>query len=223
MPKKYPTYIKEKAISMRIDRQMTVPAIADHLHIAKSTISLWVRDYPLQKRTNAQTIAQQRGTAAMQAKYAALREAAYEDGMASAPNLFTDPFFRDFVNMYLAEGYKKTQHTVEIGNSDVRVMQMAQHFIYQYANPENTIEYHIQLHADQDEAAIKQYWAKHMNVTPDMIRTKRKSNSGQLSGRQFRSPYGVLSIRVGDTYFRARLEAWMDYLRKLWLDKFSPE
>ena len=48
------------------------------------------------------------------------------------------------------------------------------------------------------------------------IRMQRKSNSGQLPGRTWRSRYGVMSMTASDTLFRARLGAWMDCLRASW-------
>jgi hypothetical protein len=48
------------------------------------------------------------------------------------------------------------------------------------------------------------------------IRMQRKSNSGQLTGRVWRSRYGVLTVVVHDTYLRARLQAWIDRIRDDW-------
>ena len=46
---------------------------------------------------------------------------------------------------------------------------------------------------------------------------QRKSNSGQLNGRNWRCVRGVLSIRACDTQFRARLQAWIDQVQEGWL------
>ena len=46
---------------------------------------------------------------------------------------------------------------------------------------------------------------------------QRKSNSNGLTGRQWRSKYGVLTVSAGDTCLRWRLEAWMDRLRESWV------
>ena len=51
---------------------------------------------------------------------------------------------------------------------------------------------------------------------PSCIKATRKSNSGSLKGRQFRSVYGLLTLEMGDTYLRARLQAWMDFVRSQW-------
>jgi hypothetical protein len=49
------------------------------------------------------------------------------------------------------------------------------------------------------------------------VRVLRKSNSGQLSGRVWRSRYGVLTVRTCDTQLRARVQAWMDCVRESWI------
>jgi hypothetical protein len=51
---------------------------------------------------------------------------------------------------------------------------------------------------------------------PALIKELRKSNSHELTGRNFRFIHGLLSINTGDTYFRARLQAWMDFVKGQW-------
>jgi hypothetical protein len=50
---------------------------------------------------------------------------------------------------------------------------------------------------------------------------QRKSNSGQLAGRTWRSKYGVLTVCTSDTLLRAELQAWMDCVRNAWLDSIT--
>lgn len=45
---------------------------------------------------------------------------------------------------------------------------------------------------------------------------RRLTIDEQLTGRIWRSRYGVLQVRVLDTLFRARMQAWMDRLRSEW-------
>jgi hypothetical protein len=56
-----------------------------------------------------------------------------------------------------------------------------------------------------------------LGIDGGLICLQRKSNSGQLARRRWRSVHGVLSVGVGDTLLRARLQAWMDRTRKQWL------
>jgi hypothetical protein len=129
--------------------------------------------------------------------------------------LASDPTFRDFVCLYIAEGYKRSRHSVSLANSDPAVIQIANRWmrICSHKSPVCAIQYH----ADQDLEEICAFWSGMVGVNPTAIRLQRKSNSAQLGGRLWRSRYGVLTICVHDTYFRMRLQAWSDCLRNGWL------
>lgn len=221
MPKKIPPHVKEEAIQLRLKKQMTIPDIAEHLNVARATAYNWLKNYPLKERTEKQKNAQHNASMVNKALHEKKRENAYDIGWEEAPELFKDPFFRDFVNMYLAEGFKRTIHAVTIVNSDPDVMRMVQYYMVKYANSENKLTYEVQIYEDQVEEEIQAYWSDLMSVAPEQIIIFHKSNSGKLSGRNSRSKFSSLTIRVGDTYFRQRLEAWMNYLRKLWIDSYG--
>jgi hypothetical protein len=74
----------------------------------------------------------------------------------------------------------------------------------------------VQYHADQDLDELRVYWGSLLEVDPSIIRLQRKSNSGQLNGRRWRSRYGVLTVGVDDTLLRARFQAWIDRIREDW-------
>ena len=151
----------------------------------------------------------------MQRKFRLLREAAYEDGRATFRALAVQPYFRDFVALYMAEGYKRCRNAVSLANSDPAIVRMATEWIRFFT--ENRVSYSIQYHADQDIDELRRFWGEELEVEPSAIRTQRKSNSNQLTGRRWRSRYGVLTVSVGDTYLRARLQAWMECVQEDWL------
>jgi hypothetical protein len=70
--------------------------------------------------------------------------------------------------------------------------------------------------------AVRAFWATQVGVPPDEIRLLRKSNSGRLAGRTWRSEHGVLTVWCNDTRLRARMQAWMDVLRAEWLTLIDP-
>ncbi|MGI8594382.1 MAG: hypothetical protein ACR2ML_08500 [Solirubrobacteraceae bacterium] len=122
--------------------------------------------------------------------------------------------FRDFVCLYIAEGYKRNRNSVAIGNSDPNVITIANHWVRRFSR--NPVAYSVQYHADQDLVSLRAFWAAHVETVPEAIRLQRKSNSNQLAGRTWRSAHGVLTIRACDTLFRARLQGWMDVLAEDW-------
>lgn len=118
--------------------------------------------------------------------------------------------------LYIAEGSKRNRNQVAVCNSDPAVVRLCARWIRRFAR--NPLTFSIQYHADQDLQEITEYWGAQLGVRPAAIRLQRKSNSGRLAGRTWRSQYGVLTVSAGDTYLRARLQAWIDCLRHQWLD-----
>ena len=193
---------------------MSIVEIAQRLALPKTTIYYWVRDLPLarDRRENPGP-----GTRAMQRKFRLLREEAYAEGLRTFSSLASsDATFRDFVCMYLGEGYKRSRNTVSIGNSDPKVLVLATRWLRRLSR--RPIRFELQYHADQDLTELRAFWGATLGVEPDRIAVQRKSNSGQLSGRSWRSRYGVLTARTSDTLLRARLQGWMDRLQEQWLD-----
>ncbi len=206
-------HLREKAVMLRTQKNMTLDEIVERLSLPKTTVYYWIKDIPI-PRTERQTAAQRKGTETSRMRYAALRDAAYQQGWDEAPGLLQDPSFRDFVVLYMAEGYKRNRNVVSFVNSDKAMVKLAHRWMMQFTA--HKLEYHLQYHADHDVDELRHYWGDLLTVDSASIKLIRKSNSGELSGRQFRSVYGVLTVRTSDTYFRARLQAWMDYVKAQW-------
>jgi hypothetical protein len=116
-------------------------------------------------------------------------------------------------------GNMAMRRRVSVGNSDPAVVVLCTQWIRRFAR--NPVSFSIQYHADQDLREITEFWGAQVRVAPEAIRLQRKSNSGQLAGRTWRSRYGILTVTAGDTLLRARLQGWIDCLREQWLD--SPD
>jgi excisionase family DNA binding protein len=202
---------------MRIERQLTIDELAERLALSRSTVYYWVRDLPIPGSGSGggwPEGARRKGTPSMQRKYRLRREEAYRQGLREYQALAVDPTFRDFVCLYIAEGYKRRRHTVQICNSDPAVMRVSTGWIRRLT--EKRLDFSIQYHADQDLAELCEFWGGVLGIDPDAIRMQRKSNSGELNRRTWRSRHGVIAVSVHDTLFRARLQAWMDRLRSEW-------
>ena len=208
----YPDYLRVRARALRVEKRLTLDELVERLALPRATVYYWIRDLPLGRpRSSA---GQQKGTAAMQSKYRRLREEAYAQGRLEFDQLVASPTFRDFVVLYIAEGYKRSRNTVRLGNSDERVVALAAGWIARLSS--KRLRYELQYHADQDLDELRAFWGGVVGVDGAIIRMQRKSNSGQLSGRRWRSQHGVLTVRVNDTLLRARLQAWMDRTREGW-------
>jgi hypothetical protein len=220
----HPAYLREKARQLRIDKRLSLLEIADRLALPKTTIFYWIRDLPDPAIKHRDTPGRARSRAAAarsnRMRFKALRDAAYRQGWEEYPTLALEPTFTDFVCLYIGEGYKRARNVVSLGNSDPRIIRLADHWIRRFAR--NKVTYSFQYHADQDPDYLVRFWSFGLGAPPELFRSQRKSNSGQLSGRTWRCKYGVLTVRASDTLLRARLQAWMDRLQDGWIDSLYP-
>ena len=149
-------------------------------------------------------------------RWKALRDAAYQRGLTEVPELISRAGFRDFVCLYIGEGYKRSRNTVAVANSDPRVIALCNRWIRWFAT--NKVTYSFQHHADQHPDELIRFWSEHLGASRSSFEYQRKSNSGRLNGRKWRSRYGVLTVKTNDTQFRSRLQAWIDCVMEGWLD-----
>lgn len=209
----YPAYLRERAKQLRTEKRLSLDEIAERLALPKTTVYYWIKDLPLGRARNW-SAGQRKGSRSMQNKWRLLREAAYELGRREYDRLVTLPTFRDFVVLYIAEGYKRCANTVSIANSDPNVIAMATSWLKLLSG--RKLSFSVQYHADQDLQALRAFWAERLGIEPSAIKLQRKSNSGQLKGRSWRSEHGVLTVSTYDTYLRASLQAWIDRIREDW-------
>jgi hypothetical protein len=143
-----------------------------------------------------------------------LRRAAYEEGISTFHWFDGDPEFRDFVVLYIAEGYKRCRNTVSLANSDPPIIQLAWRWIDRFSSREPYLS--VQHHDDQDPGTLRRFWSDYLSIAPERVRLIRKSNSGHLKGRVWRCRHGVAAVVSSDTYFRAELQAWIDCVSSDW-------
>jgi predicted DNA-binding transcriptional regulator AlpA len=212
----YPTYIREKARELRTEKKLTIDELAERLALPRTTVYYWVRDLPIPRPLSDgwSEAARKKGSKAMQAKYRGLREAAYKQGQEEYPLLLREPTFRDFICMYIGEGSKRNRNAVAICNSDPAVIRLGATWIQRLAT--NPVLYSFQHHEDQDPEQLRLFWGEVVGIEPAAITFQRKSNSGRLNGRSWRSKHGVLMVRTPDTYLHSRIQAWMDCVRAEW-------
>jgi hypothetical protein len=208
----YPAYVREKACELRREKHLSIDEIAERLAISRTTIYYWVRDIPLGRRRRDNP---HPGARKMVARFRREREEAYELGYWEFPRLVAVPTFRDFVALYIAEGYKRNRNKVTICNSDASVMQVGTLWMRRFSR--RKLDFSVQFHADQNLGELTTFWAEALNIAPDEIALQRKTNSGRLGTRIWRSRYGVIAVRTNDTLFRARLQGWMDRLQEEWV------
>jgi hypothetical protein len=216
----HPAYLKEKPRELRIKKKLSLLEIAECLALPKTTIYCWICDLSddaiKHRDTPGRSRARLEQGRRMKAEYSRRRQEAYQQGWDEFALLAAEPTFIDFVCMYIGEGYKRDRNQVALANSDLRVIRLADRWIRRFSR--NPVTYSFQHHADQDPAYLIKFWSAGLGADPKLFTFQRKSNSGQLAGRNWRSKHGVLTVRAHDTALRLRLQAWMDQTQDAWLD-----
>jgi len=210
----HPDYIREKARQMRVERSFTIDQIAERLALSRTTIYHWVKDLPIERSADRQSAGQRKRSALNVERCRLKRQEAYAQGAAEFDALAVDPTFRDFVCMYIGEGYKRNRNTVAVSNSDPVVISLCTRWIRALST--NRVTLSVQHYEDQDPERLRAFWAFRLGIEPAAISFVRKTNSGQLRRRQWRCRYGVAQVRAHDTQLRARLQGWIDATRRDW-------
>jgi predicted DNA-binding transcriptional regulator AlpA len=217
--KKY-DHLKQKAVEWR-QKGITLPEICERLSLPKTTVYYWIKDVELSEKqkkriTHSEKKIEQYKKAAESNKKNAeeLRNAAYKQGLSLAEEYFKEELFRDFIMLYATEGYRRGRNSVQVANSNPSLVKLAYYWIEKLRNKDRKIRFTLQCHIDNNEKELIKFWSDLLKIDPNMIKITRKSNSGNLSGRKWRSMKGVFSVEANDTYLHSKIEAWMDLLYK---------
>jgi hypothetical protein len=210
-------YVREKAREMRIERRLTIDQIAERLALPRSTIYYWVRDLPITdavRHSGPRQAARRRGNRAMQRKYRLLREDAYREGLESFASLAADPTFRDFVCLYIAEGYKRSRNAVSIVNSDPAVVRVAAEWIRRLAKRVHRLPNQLPRRPELGGAAlVLGFRAWHRPALHSLpAEDQQRPVVGSCLALRARSAHDQNQRHA----FRARLDAWIVCLKREW-------
>lgn len=216
---------REKAREMRM-QGLAITTIAITLGVAKSSVSLWVRDVPL---TDAQRLHldQSKGAEA-RLSWAKKNRRIHQDqrliyqqqgrDMALQGNLL----HQAGCMLYWAEGAKR-RNSIYFVNSDVAMMRFFVRFLrecYQITDDEMSVT--VTTHETEPEKMrlIEEYWLSQFNLPPEAIRKTQIKKGG--TERKNILPYGVCGLRVNRTSVVQQIfggiQAYAGFERPEWLD-----
>ena len=206
-------HVRDKAVELR-RKGYSLTAIQERLQLNKTTIYYWIKDIKTQLLVRSTKKCHIAAGEASRKKFEKKRKEAYDEFKNMSESLLSDRYLRDFILLYMTEGYRRNRNSVSISNSNPNIVVVSHYWLKKLSN--RPIDYGVQIHIDNDESEIKGFWSRLLNIDPGLIRITRKSNSGGLSGRVWRSVHGVFQVRTSDTYFRSKIEALMDAVQEDW-------
>jgi len=183
--------------------------IAESLQLSKSTVYYWIKDIEASIVRRPCSMASSIKT---RATCAAKRQQFYDIGKAEYSSLSKNKLFRDFIILYICEGYKRNRNSVSVTNSDPILIKVA----YDVMRPLTTKHpfFEVQVHLDNNVDDVKKFWGNLLGIDPEIIKVyTRKIN---MTNRNGRLPNGIFSVKYNDTEFRSKIQSWIDCLKKEW-------
>lgn len=215
------TYLREEACRLRTEERWSLTEITEELKLSKGTIYYWIKDLPLtveeqnQRKLKSQSPeAAKKASLAMEAKCRSQREAAYGAGREEFMTLDKDPIFRQFITLYIVEGYKRGRNAVTICNTDPRVIKFTLSWFQRLVKDPSRIRFRLLYYPDHNEKEIAQWWTDYLSINVEEITCALKSTDRSPEYR--RAVHSIFRLHISDTLLRSRLQAWIDLTHAGW-------
>jgi transcriptional regulator with XRE-family HTH domain len=206
--------LRERARELRRQHR-SVPEIASELGIAKSTVSRWVRDIPLDVEARKVAFADELASNASRAReasadrwsiYRAQRDAARRGAVAAASassgSLSKEDIIRIGALVYWCEGTKakpwNSQRRVTFTNSDSGLILVFLTFLRVVGVEESRIGFRVSIHESADAEAAAAWWATLVgaDVNTFQLTTLKRHNPKTVRHNTGSDYHGCLIITV---------------------------
>jgi len=193
---------REKALALR-RQEMSYSQIKKKIKVSKSTLSLWLRDYPLSKERikelrdcNEQRIERFRET--MRRKREKRLEETYRIQKRLVLPLNNREFFIAGLFLYWGEGTKAQKDRLAISNSDPSVLKFFITWLTKSLKvPREKLRVHLHLYNDMDIGKEMKYWSKILKISlKQFIRPYIKESSSKRINHKGGFGHGTCNIKI---------------------------
>lgn len=221
---------RQAARHLRQQHGLSIKEIAAKLGVARSSVSVWVRDIALTPQQQARLEdrdkhhpAQRNGSRANKAKHRKQREQYQQEGRIKARE--GDLLHSWGCMLYWAEG-NKARNMVAFSNSDVDMMRLFIRFLRESLNiPNEHIRFRVNCYADTEarQTQVIQYWCAALDLTNENART-HSFNARPSSSKQSKDKlkWGVCRVEVYDTsaiqHIYGAIQEYIGIDKDIWLD-----
>lgn len=176
---------REKVIQLR-KKGKSYTEIRDVLGVGKSTLSAWLRSYPLSKQDmirlrdkSPKRIESYRNT--MRVKREKRLYAVLDRVRIDLSCMDNDAYLLAGFLLYWAEGGKTKPYTATVANTDPAILQFFLSWLEMLGWPRDKVKVRLQLYADMDAQKEIKYWSRVLNVsikqfTTPYVKTSNRSD-----------------------------------------------
>lgn len=218
---------KQKAIIFR-KNGYSYSEILRNIPVAKSTLSLWLREiglskYQKQKLTEKRLLAAKRGGEIRKKQRIALTKAIYDKAFSDIDKISKRDLWLMAVMLYWAEGSKEKEgHSgsgVNFTNSDPKMLRLFLKWLLEIehvSKKELIFEIYIHENSINSLGFVKQYWSKTLSVQENVFRAYFKKNKIKTNRKNIGIDYhGLVRIKVrASSTLNRKLAGWVDAITR---------
>lgn len=171
--------LREKALELRLDREMSYSAIRKELGVSKSTLSYWLREHPLSEekilalrraswKKGEVSRERYRNTVRQKREEASLR--VYEEERKRLQKLSRDSHYIAGLLLYAAEGEKKNRYRIALANTDSRIILFFKNWMRTFLDiKEGDMRAQLHLYENMDIAKEEDYWLQKLGFKKSQL------------------------------------------------------
>lgn len=211
---------REKTIAIQLRKQgLSYNEILRQVPVAKSTLSVWLKDIGLAKHQRQQLtlkrkMAQGKAQEACRRARIAREHKIIEGAKKDALNISEKDLWLIGTILYWAEGTKQKRHNVSqrvsFGNSDPKMIVIFDRWIKEICGQkQESLVYMIYIHRTGDKERAKRFWENLLHITVDNIYFKNHNPKTNRKNIQ-ENYYGLFRIDVKrSTDLNRKIHGWI--------------
>lgn len=171
--------LREQAVNFRTNENLSYSEIRKRLDVAKSTLSYWLREFPLSEERILELRRQgwKRGEASrerfrntMRKKQEIKNKAVYECYRKKFKNLSEENFFIAGLMLYLGEGDKRNYAQTALSNTDPNIIKFFIKWLVQFFDVERAaLKIQLHLYENMDIEKEEQFWRNALNLPKEQF------------------------------------------------------
>lgn len=222
------TQLRQKAVELRLKQELSYGAITKKLKVAKSTLSYWLKDFPLteekilelrHKNWETGETSREKFRLTMRKRKEEKALEIYKRQKRNFKNLSPKTLLVAGLMLYLGEGDKKNSARIGLANTDIWVILFFLHWLIKFMGVrKNEIRIELHLYENMDIAKEEKFWQDKLGFSRSQLyKTQvRKLKAGSFSyPESFR--HGTCSLLVSGTERKMQLmmsiKAFLDSCR----------
>ena len=222
--------LREQAIKLRAEKDLSYTEIRKRLGVPKSTLSYWLREFPLSEERILELRRQgwkkgeasrERFRATMRKKKEFKNREIYSKYQKRFAKISRKSFFIAGLTLYLAEGGKLNYTQISLANTDIRIIKFFIRWMVNFLDVvKENIKVQLHLYENMDIGKERKFWQEGLDLPenqfykPEIRKLKKASFSYKESFRHGTCSIYLLGVekkREVMMAIQALLDKWGEY------------